>query len=382
MPTFLPDETLYSLCARFHHLSGNRLAATTSHQLFGVSTAAMLHDFPTHLATFQARTEGKLGDVESLARARTLLRFYAPYQPAKRIIAGIEAMAGNGIDHLKFRLGLPSSRIGATHPLKACAKCIQEELDQIGCAYWHLQMQHPSVWICTRHNEFLMQTSGKSRTQNKLQWILPHTLNQEEWKCIPETFKAQSLLFERLHEFARGTCTIDAQLDPTTLRQCYLYGAKKSGWLTRSGSVRLKATRQAFLDQVVGLVGVPEFDFIESADRQDGGFLGKLLRSARSYLHPTKHLIVKIFLFGSWAEFWTSYLEMDGKSPKLAVKPYSSSKSETKMEALLSLVAAGQTSLAQIARDLELPYDVARYWLKRAGVLYIPPKISASGSNH
>jgi hypothetical protein len=99
-------------------------------------------------------------------------------------------------------------------------------------------------------------------------------------------------------------------------------------------------------------------------------------------LHPTKHLIVKIFLFGSWAEFWTSYLEMDGKSPKLAVKPYSSSKSETKMEALLSLVAAGQTSLAQIARDLELPYDVARYWLKRAGVLYIPPKISASGSNH
>jgi hypothetical protein len=106
LPVFLPGETLYSLCARFHNLSGNRLASTTSHQLFGVDSAAMLHDFPSHLSSFEERTKGVFGNVEHLAHNRTLLKFYAPYQPAKRINAGVEAMAGAGIDRLKFRLGL------------------------------------------------------------------------------------------------------------------------------------------------------------------------------------------------------------------------------------------------------------------------------------
>ena len=86
---FFPDETLYSLCARFHYMSGNRLASTTSHQLFGVPDAAMLHDFPAHLSTFVARTHGLLGDVENLSYDRTLLRFYVPYQSAKTIAAGV-----------------------------------------------------------------------------------------------------------------------------------------------------------------------------------------------------------------------------------------------------------------------------------------------------
>lgn len=373
LPAFLPDETFYSLCARFHNLSGNRLAATTSHLLFGVQTAAMLHDFPTHLAAFQLRTASKLGDVTSLARSRTLLRFYSPYQPARRINAGIEAMAGEGIDRLKFRLGLPSSRMGATHPLKACARCIEEELHRYGCAYWHLQQQHPVVWICTKHHELLMRSTGKSRIRNKLQWILPHALAQDEWTSLPEILREKMSLLQRLDEFARGAADPGVlHLDPIVLRQCYLSGAHRWGWLTKHGSVRLKIVREAFLDQFIGLLEIPEFNFLESVGAADGGFLAKLLRNPRAYLHPAKHLIVKSFLFESWRDFWSTYLDIACVSQQVTLKPYNTPRVDSKLAELISMVRARQMSLAQIAKNLELPYDVARYWLKRAGVKYIP----------
>lgn len=377
MPNFLPDETLYSLCARFHSLSGNRLAATSSRQLFGVATAAMLHDFPTNLSTFEMRTEGRLGDTLRLACERTLLGFYAPYQPQAKVITCINAMAGTDADRLKFRLGLPSSRIGATHPLKACAKCIQDELEQLGCAYWHVLHQHPSIWICSRHDELLMRSTAKSKTHNKLQWLLPHSIAREDWRPLPEQLKRQAFLLTRIEEFVRGMSAAGVvNFDPSTLRQCYLFAVRNSGWLTRNGNVRLKAVRQAFIDQVIGLAGIPEFDFIESADREDGGFLGKLLRASRSNLHPSKHLIVKVLLFTSWSEFWSSYLKMSTGAYDMVVESIKSSEEDSKVNEFLSLIELEEISLAQAARTLGLPYDVARYWLKRAGIRYVRPDVS------
>jgi len=374
LPVFLPDETLYSLCARFHSMSGNRLASTTSRQLFGVRDAAMLHDFPAHLSTFEARTRGLLGNVAYLSHNRTLLKFYAPYQPVKRINAGIEALAGAGIDRLKFRLGLPSSRIGAAHPLKACVKCIREEIDTYGGAYWHMLHQHPAVWICPEHNELLMRSTGKSRTLNKLQWVLPHTVGDDEWKYLPSQLNNQSLLLTRLTEFAAGILSsAKLELEPHSLRQSYLRGAKAAGWLTRSGNVRFKSVRQEFLRQAAELEAIPEFGFIESVNGSSGGFLAKLLRNPRSHLHPAKHFLLKALLFEDWPSFWNCYNEMVDVSCKSAMVPSTGPRADLRVDALLMLVAAGERSLAQAARDLDLPYDVARYWLKRAGIEYVRP---------
>jgi len=375
MPEFFSDETLYSLCARYHHLSGNRLAATTSHQLFGVDNAAMLHDFPSHLSSFEVRTKGLLGNIAYLAHNRTLLKFYSPYQPAQRIIVAVEAMAGAGIKRLKFRLGLPSSRIGAAHPLKACFKCIQEENDMFGGAYWHLLHQHPAVWICQKHDKLLMQSTGKSRTQNKLQWVLPHTLGNGEWKSLPSQLNRQSLLLKRLSGFAVGiSASVTSELDPHSLRQSYLRGAKKAGWLTRAGNVRLKSVRQEFLRQAAALVDIPEFGFIESVNSNSGGFLAKLFQNPRSYLHPVKHILVKALLFEDSADFLDCYKEMAEVSHNSAMTPLTGERADPRVDVLLMFIAAGEKSLAQAARDLDVPYDIARYWLKRAGFVYTPPR--------
>lgn len=120
LPALLPTETLYSWCARYHRLTGNRIAADTSQQLFGTPNAGRLHDLTSHLAEFVDRTNGRFGDIESLAMRHTLLGFYAPFKPAALVQQACEAMSGPSVARLKFRLGLQASRVGALHPLKAC----------------------------------------------------------------------------------------------------------------------------------------------------------------------------------------------------------------------------------------------------------------------
>lgn len=367
--TFFDDETLYSHCARFHNHSGNRLASMTGEQLFGSGAAAMLHDFPNNLANFARRTNGKLGDENTLARERTLLKFYAPYHSADRVAVSALAMAGAGIDRLKFRLGLPPSRVGAAHPLKACRECMNDELDQLGVAYWHLLYQHPAVWVCAKHGALLMWAVGKSRTRNKLQWVLPDAFSSSDWERLPARYETTMNLLIALNNFADHVTLANAfSLDKMQLRQCYLAGVKKSGWLTKCGSVRLKAVREAFLDQYIGLLGLPGFDFIAGVDRADGGFVGRLLRSCRGNVHPSKHLMLAAFLFKSPTDFLESYEAMGCMPPHPTLKRYAEQTGSATFQSLVSLVKSRQISLAEAARSLNLPYDVARYWLRRADV--------------
>jgi hypothetical protein len=248
---------------------------------------------------------------------------------------------------------------------------MQEELEQYGSTYWHLFQQHPSVWICIKHDEFLMQSTGKSKIYNYLQWLLPHTLSRHDWRCVSKNFEKKFFLLKRFSEFAYElSVRDDLHFDSVALRYCYLAGVKNLGWLTQNGNVRMKATRQAFLDQTAGLAEEQEFSFIESARLKDFGFLGKLLRNPRSHLHPTKHILVKNFLFGSWDDFWTCYQEMNSDFIWTEIKSYNT-QFNSKFEKLLSLTSRNEMPLSEIARTLDVPYDVARYWLRRAGIKYI-----------
>jgi hypothetical protein len=51
---WLPDETLFSLCSRYHRASGNQLPTTTCKALFGHKLQGAAHDFPARLNHFCA----------------------------------------------------------------------------------------------------------------------------------------------------------------------------------------------------------------------------------------------------------------------------------------------------------------------------------------
>ena len=170
---WLPDETLYSLCSRQHRFWGYVHAWQTARVLFGGRRLGTQHDFPSALDALVTRTQGLWGRAEGIATERTLLRFFRPFLAAEDVATAIRTMRSPSVAHLKFSLGLLTSRFGASHPLKACPVCIREDLDKYGWSYWHGAHQFPGVWICAKHGEALLQSSVKTTGIERFEWHLP-----------------------------------------------------------------------------------------------------------------------------------------------------------------------------------------------------------------
>lgn len=112
-----PDETIFSWCSRYHRLAASAFDKVTALHLFGTSQTAITHDFTPHLDALATRANGALGSSLEIVHQRTLLPFYLPFKPAKIGLEAIAAMQGYGIAHMKYRLGLLTSGLGAAHPL-------------------------------------------------------------------------------------------------------------------------------------------------------------------------------------------------------------------------------------------------------------------------
>lgn len=123
---WLPGETFFSLCARHHRFSGFAASGHTTLALFGHCRSGSQHDLPSCLGAFEARTEGVYGGADQIARERTLLRYYVPFLSPATPKDAVASMRSASVAHLKYRMGVLTSRFGANHPLKACSSCLRE----------------------------------------------------------------------------------------------------------------------------------------------------------------------------------------------------------------------------------------------------------------
>ncbi len=171
--SWLPGETLFSLVSRQHAFWGYPGASETSTIMFGRRHAGTQHDFPNALDEFSARTGGVLGAPDDLALNHTLLSYYRPFSSDGLISDCLAMMRGKSVSHLKYRLGLLTSRFRANHPLKACTVCMDQDVAETGWAYWHLEHQYPGIWFCARHAEPLYEATIKSTGVNRFLWALP-----------------------------------------------------------------------------------------------------------------------------------------------------------------------------------------------------------------
>jgi hypothetical protein len=158
----LPGESLFSHCARQHRMWGFTHASSTCNALFGSPRGGVHHDFPNSLARLEQRTHGAFGEASVLARRRTVLSFYVPFLAPDELEAAVHVMSGPSVAHLKYRLGLLTSRFRAHHPLKACDACMAADVKDVGWAYWHLMHQAPGVWTCPWHGNPLRESPFKA----------------------------------------------------------------------------------------------------------------------------------------------------------------------------------------------------------------------------
>jgi transposase len=120
------------------------------------------------------------------------------------------------------------------------------------------------------------------------------------------------------------------------------------------------------------LEGLPDYQFAASANREDGGFLGLLLRRPRHRVHPTKHAVAVSFLFDNWEDFWKTYQSMC-LDPGILTNSETRSNQDARTHlkaAFLKLVTSDGLSISDAARRSGINVGTATTWARQHNIQF------------
>ena len=377
---FLPDETLFSWCSRYHRLAANGLDRTTCMQLFGHPRIGSAHDFPARLAALVVRSHGSVGTAAELIRERTVLPFYLPFKPRSLGREAEAALESDGIGHLKYRLGLLTSGLGAAHPLKVCPSCNESYFADHGWFYWHRVHQLPGVWLCPDHGTPLRISHLRSQQRARFAWALP----------LPESFipviGVESLAPEApqigwLMKLARLSFSLVGVEpgrvdDPVRIAEAVRERMTKLGMTHSGGSVRWSAAMASLNLLTESLAVLPEL-----SHQADQGLLKtQLLRllSGRALTHPLRYLVWIATWFDDLGDFLEAYEKPELATPycgDYAQPPLASScvggPDQARAQVLMA-VCRGEISVTDGARRAGVAYATMAVWSSQEA--FTPPR--------
>jgi hypothetical protein len=377
--SWLPNETLFSLASRQHVLSGNWSPSETCHQLFGHARNGCAHDFPSNLDALVERTSGQLGNAEEIVYGHTMLPFYFTF---RKDIDKRNAMAcarSGGIAGLKARLGIPASRFGASHPLKACRACMAVDAVRHGTSYWHLDHQYPGVWICHLHDQFLQAGSVKVTGLGRFLWYLPA---EAELHALWATDECPPEMAEEARSFVKafGECAIESarlaatfHFDRDRLSRLYLTGCMDAGLVSDSGRQRHDLIADAILPLCLTLREIPELGSLPNDADQVFLQFSRILSKDRAPSHPFRHFVMILALFGSWGVFWKRYVGWHGKAvptdlqlepPVLKPEPAP----DNRAQRFLDLIQDQKVSISGASAAVGIDTQTGLVWAKKAGL--------------
>jgi hypothetical protein len=154
-PEPYPDELLYSVVARYHHLSANMIVDKTMLEIYGVK-CTLSFDLPRYTQCLINRIPGKNSyDEQTFIRCHTLLPYYFPFLPElnKQIVLEEMATSKNNIIHTF--LGDLTKNLQNFTNLRFCSECIFEDGKNFGEPFWHRVHQAPGNFYCLKHDKIL-----------------------------------------------------------------------------------------------------------------------------------------------------------------------------------------------------------------------------------
>lgn len=380
--SWLPDETFFSLVSRHHQLWGHVTSAQTCQLIFGSTRAGTHHDLPNSLGAFAQRTNALLGEVDSIARERTLLKFYAAFAPPSETENAVACMSSVSVAHLKLRLGILTSRFRANHPLKACPHCMERDLRETGWPYWHLKHQFPGVWMCTTHKRPLLQSALKANGVERFHWLLPRLSELSPASVEPIEAASFSVLLS-LAELIEHLVQAAAH-QPLLLRklhEVYRQELQARGWIAGVASLRTGQIATAFLNYCEPLRRIPEFAALAEDEAGMVTQLGRLLRPPRSGTHPLRHLLLIHWLFGD-AQRFDCVMRSEGANNHVPTQGdvlIALPVVDPRVARLCSLIKEERQSVRKAAGLVGVDPQTALVWAAKAGIAISrrPQKLSA-----
>lgn len=376
--TWLPDETIFSLASRYHRLSGHARSADTSRLMFGHPQRGAIHDFTPGIDAFCRRTSGLFGDPEAVVWQRTLLPLYLALQSTELIDHAVITLRGDTLGSLKYQLGLLTSRFGARHPLKSCARCSEQDRDCFGTAYWHRRHQWPGVWYCHAHGDPLRPSGAKRANLERFQFHLPDEVAWCAWPPAPAgQAGANDLpgLGYALAEIAYAMASVspDDRLDGRRLKQAYVEALIARGLASKSGRLRLQAFGTELYRFVAPLRTLPDLAALPATAAQAESQFARLVRRDVVRTHPVRHMVMMLWLFGNWSAVVAAYARAEPPGPNRAspcvvADDQRSDETDQRFEVLRRLVVSEGQSVTQAAQAVPMSLQTALEGLASRGV--------------
>lgn len=365
---WLPSETVYSLASRHHRISGNLRPDRTARQLFGHARGGYPHDLPAGLDHLAAVFEGQLGDARRIALAHTVLPAFLVARPEADWATALSSMRSPRLGSLKAQFGLLASGFSAICELKACLDCISEDTAQHGTAYWRVEHQMPGVWVCGRHQTWLLFSISNRARQGRFEWSLPEesdltlppglTSHVNEWQLAS---------INRLTRFSQESAAMAEK--PANSGEAFAgalrRGMIRAGWISTSGRLATATVGKGLKSTITALSALPEW----AADNPSEATCISRVRSVLSKPgqgHPLKLLVVASCLFESWSDFLGEAKREEtatGRSELVEEKRLHSQD----IRAELLKAAEGGASATELAGEFNIAVKTAQAWLAQEG---------------
>lgn len=324
-PTPYPNETIYSVLARyFQHLDNFGLYPVMKKVYHRI---AILPDgLPNNIEKLLANTPlGYSYTNNEMLLSHTLYNFYAIFagQDKRKELYNKMLQDGRTDSILSAGLNFGSNKWNSP---RFCPKCLKEDIQLYGEPYWHLEHQIPGLKTCPHHHEVtydvalagVFDNSGKRRAFIALDGTWDdgrYTLDKVPTRS-ETTFRKHILLSINSWK----VLNFNGHYELADMKRKYHVKLRELGYSGVS-KVQIQRFREDFINYY-GEEFLSELGCKIESGKQN--WLFKTLR-ANAFRHPIKHLLVIIFLFGSFEDFQLSFEEYRpfGEPPWLCLNPLS-----------------------------------------------------------
>lgn len=325
-PTAHPDETLYSLCARYYDRVRYPNKKAVPQELFGTTSATAVTDLPPRLDALASRFPPKSGmTADRIINDYTLLPFYRPFLDPEIARRVRQDMAGSNGSAVHMRAGIMAGRVPIPERLRFCPACRTEDLKLFKETYWHRLHQLPGVEVCPDHAVFLEKSDALARhASNPFQFLSAVEFTEDRPARPVDAADPSHAILLKLAADAVWLLKGRAKTGGLGgLRNRYLSLLIERGLASYSGCIRAGKLLGKFRRHCPPPLLKSLRCELSGADQEKGNWLLRLVRRPNHSHHPLRHLLLINFLGTSAEKFFglPEEIKFFGDSPWPCLNP-------------------------------------------------------------
>lgn len=310
-PMPYPGETLYSMIARYHIWSGNLNSKATLRDLFNTTSVTAGRELPANINLLLNNLPDKCTlTVDEIIKNHTLYRYYTAFLPSERATYIYDLMTeGNG-SLIFTALGMCDNNMKIDSALKYCSLCVDNDRNNFGEAFFHIEHQVPGVLMCQKHTSELHICNKSTQMKNRQEYLnLELSISEKDTIVAPLNKK----IIEHQEKFYRNiNCIINGNFK---LKEMNFFREHYLKYLIDKGMAesRMKIYQQDLLRDFKSYYGDDYLTFLGCNFDIDNKFnwVTTITRKHRKSFHPIQHLLMIEYLNIDIEElFNTDYIEV------------------------------------------------------------------------